>query len=458
MAKSLKRKRYQTSSKRKLHSSSKKTLLAKRRKRKAIKPRSNRRAERRRKSNGSLRKTKKRASSNLSKYANEAGQAEAHPAAKEIHDPQPWTAQGINLIGFIHAEMGIGESARLAARAIERADIPFGILNFPLQVATRMSDMSWAHKKTEERPFNINLLHMNADYMIPAMDHFGRSLFHNRYNIGYWHWELPDFPEEFVPAFKLVQEVWVASRFVLDSVVQKSPVPVVVIPHGVEVEVSPEVTRESLGLPTDRFLFTMMYDVQSYTHRKNPQAVVEAFRLAFPKNDPSVGLVLKVNNMNFRPEDMESLLQLAAEYNNIYIIDRIFSRLEVNTLLNVTDCFVSLHRAEGFGLGLAEAMYLGKPVIGTNWSGNTDFMNETNSCPVNYELVQVGTDWGPYQGYQTWAEPNVHHAALYMQKLLKEPEWREAIAAQGQHTIHTSFSPQVVGSMIRSRLTELSLL
>ncbi|WP_341282425.1 glycosyltransferase family 4 protein [Paenibacillus sp. FSL H8-0537] len=458
MAKSLKRKRHQTSAKRKKHSSSNKTLLAKRRKRKAVKPRAKRRADRRRKSNGSLRKTKNRSSSNLSQHAKQSRQAEEHPAAEEVHDPQPWTAQGINLVGFIHAEMGIGESARLAARAIERAEIPFGILNFPLQVATRMSDMSWEHKKTEERSYNTNLFHMNADYMAPAKDHFGHSLFHNRYNIGYWHWELPDFPEEFVPAFKLVQEVWVSSRFVLDSVVQKSPIPVVIIPHGVEVETSPKVTRESLGLPEGRFLFTMMYDVQSYTNRKNPQAAVEAFRLAFPKNDPTVGLVLKVNNTNFRPEDMEALRQLAAEHNNIYIIDRIFSRVEVNSLLGVTDCFVSLHRAEGFGLGLAEAMYLGKPVIGTNWSGNTDFMNETNSCPVNYELVQVGTDWGPYQGYQIWAEPDVHHAALYMQRLLQEPEWRAAIAAKGQHTIHTSYSPQAVGSMIRARLTELALL
>ncbi|MFX3635419.1 MAG: glycosyltransferase family 4 protein [Candidatus Pristimantibacillus sp.] len=365
--------------------------------------------------------------------------------------------QGINIIGFINAEMGIGESSRLAARAIETTDIPFGLINYPLKIATSMNDMSWAHKTIEAPLYNTNVYHLNADFMTPALEHFGHSLFSNRYNIGYWHWELPDFPDEYVPAFKLVQEVWVCSNFVSESVARKSTVPVVTIPHGIQVQFDPEMNRSSFALPENQFLFLMMYDLQSSTMRKNPEAVIQAFKLAFDSNDTRVGLVLKVNNLNSRPDDLLAIRQLISQQSNIHLIDKGLSRIEVNSLLNCTDCFVSLHRAEGFGLGLAEAMYLGKPVIGTNWSGNTDFMNDANSCPVSYKLVQVGQDWGPYKGYQTWADPSVSHAADYMRRVVNDPEWRNEIAANGKTTIHNDYSPEAVGQKIKARLTELSL-
>jgi glycosyltransferase involved in cell wall biosynthesis len=387
----------------------------------------------------------------------QAAVVEAVPPPAAPPSVGPGNAPGINLIGFIRAEIGLGESARLAARAIQTTDVPFGILDFPLNVASRMDDMTWAHKETQHPAYNTNILHMNGDSLLHAQMHFGQELFQGRYNIGFWHWELPDFPDENLPGFDLVNEVWVPTSFVHETVSKKSPVPVVRIPHGIEVEVSPDINRDTFGLPSNQFLFYMMYDVQSHTARKNPQAVIEAFKLAFEMNNPNVGLVLKINNMSFQPSDLEGLRELVSGHSNIYIIDRILSRVEVNSLLQCTDCFVSLHRSEGFGLGLAEAMYLGKPVVATNWSGNTDFMNPTNSCPVNYQLVQVGQDWGPYKAYQTWAEPDVHHAAQLMHNLVNNPEWRHSIAANGQQTIRNEYSPQVVGQMVKERLRSLGL-
>lgn len=365
---------------------------------------------------------------------------------------------GVNIIGFVHAEMGIGESSRLAAKAIDTAAVPFGLINFPLAVASRMSDYSWSHKVLEKARYNTNIFHMNADFMRPAREHFGNELFNSRYNIGYWHWELPEFPEEHVEGFNHVNEVWVCSKFVAESVSKRATVPVMTIPHCIQVPVAPNINRSSFGLPENRFLFLMMYDVQSSTLRKNPKAVIEAFKLAFDKNDPRVGLVLKVNNADFRPNELAELRKMIAERGNLHLIDKVLSRQEVNALLQCTDSYVSLHRAEGFGLGLAEAMYLGKPVIATNWSGNTEFMNGANSCPVSYQLVNIGQDWGPYKSHQIWAEPNVRHAADYMQRLVSDVRWRESIAASGMHTIHNDFSPAVIGQKIKSRLTELRLI
>ncbi|WP_284242012.1 glycosyltransferase family 4 protein [Paenibacillus glycanilyticus] len=365
---------------------------------------------------------------------------------------------GVNIIGFVHAEMGIGESSRLAAKAMESANLPFGLINFPLPVASRMSDYSWSHKMLDKARFNTNIFHMNADFMRPAREHFGDDLYNSRYNIGYWHWELPEFPDEYVEGFNHVNEVWVCSKFVASSVSKRSNVPVTTIPHCIQVQVAPNINRSSFGLPENRFLFLMMYDVQSSTLRKNPGAVIEAFKLAFDKTDSRVGLVLKVNNAEYRPHDLIELKKMIAERSNMYLIDKVLSRHEVNSLLQCTDSYVSLHRAEGFGLGLAEAMYLGKPVIATNWSGNTEFMNASNSCPVSYQLVNIGQDWGPYKSHQIWAEPNVRNAADYMQRLVTDERWRESIASSGMRTIHTEFSPAVIGQKIKNRLKELALI
>ncbi|MDF2667935.1 MAG: glycosyl transferase group 1, partial [Paenibacillus sp.] len=322
---------------------------------------------------------------------------EAEAAAPE---EEPGYRKGINIVGFIRAEMGIGESSRLAAKSLTASDIPFDILNFPV-TNIRMEDLTWAEKEVEHPDFRVNIFHMNADTMRSVHHHFGQGLFERRYNIGYWHWELPDFPDEFCDGFEFVQEVWAPSSFVVDSIAKKSPVPVIRIPHGIEVSYPAEMNRDSFGLPSDRFLFFSMYDTHSYQRRKNPQGAIEAFKLAFDVNDPSVGLVVKLNHSNANPGDLERLHELIRGHDNIYILDRTMSRDEVNALLNCTDSFVSLHRSEGFGLGLAEAMYLGKPVIGTFWSGNTDFMNASNSCPVGHGIVQVGGDWGPYKAYQS---------------------------------------------------------
>ena len=131
------------------------------------------------------------------------------------------------------------------------------------------------------------------------------------------------------------------------------------------------------------------------------------------------------------------------------------SRQEIYDLESVCDSYISLHRSEGFGLGLAESMYLGKPVIGTNWSGNVDFMDATNSCPVDYQLVRVAQDHGPYKRGQIWAEPDVDHAAWYMQKLVEDPTFRKRIALAGQATILRDFSPVAVGRQYAERLESI---
>ncbi len=369
----------------------------------------------------------------------------------------PDLEKGVNLLGYARAEMGIGESCRIAARNLEAVGIPFGILNFTGTNSARMDDTSWMYKEINKPKYNVNIFHINAEQMMEIYASYGNELFQNKYNIGYWHWELPDFPEEWIENFSLVDEIWAPSTFVVDSIALKSPVPVVKIPHSIEVNIEVARSREFFQLPQDTFLFLAMYDVKSYQERKNPGAAIASFKAAFRPDDLSVGLVLKVNCYKSNQHELNYLDSLIADYRNIYLIKETISRNDVNALIEVTDCFVSLHRSEGFGLGLAEAMYLGKPVIGTNWSSNTDFMNNSNSCLVDYKLVPVGQDYGPYKSYQYWADPDVGHAAQYMARLASDQEYYNKIARTGESHIKKYYSPQVIGELIQRRLDYIHL-
>lgn len=364
---------------------------------------------------------------------------------------------GVNLIGYARAEMGIGESCRIAANSLNASNISFGILNYTGTNHSRMTDLSWINQEMEHPIYGFNIFHLNAEQMMEAYASYGDRIFNNRYNIGFWHWELPEFPDEWIENFELVDEVWAPSTFVVDSISAKSSVPVVKIPHSIQVKIDKERPRTYFELPQEPFLFLCMYDLKSYQERKNPMGAIQSFQRAFDKEDTTVGLVVKVNGLHDGDADTAILDKLAAGYKNIYFIKQTLSRSDTNALIQIIDCFISLHRSEGFGLGLAEAMYLGKPVIGTGWSSNLDFMNAKNSCLVDFQLIPLIYDHGPYKKGQLWADPDIGDAARFMEKVRYDATFRQTIASNGQKTIREEFSPEAVGNKINQRLSYIQL-
>lgn len=365
---------------------------------------------------------------------------------------------GVNLIGYARAESGLGEACRSAAKSLQSVGVPFCIINFP-RCPSRQTDLSWKHKEVKKPFYKTNIFFINADqlYHHYTLNNLKKEWFINRYNIGYWHWELPEFPDAWVKSFELINEIWVPSLFTLNSISSKTSKPVHFIPHAISVEV-PEINRTHFSLPANRFLFLTMFDLHSTSARKNPFAVIEAFNKAFPQNDYTVGLVLKINNASHFPNEVNLLRQNIRGVNNIFLIDKVLSRKEVNGLMNVTDSLVSLHRSEGFGLPLAEAMYLGKPVIATNWSGNIDFMNKNNSCLVDYKLINIEGSYGPYTSGQQWAEPQIDQAAQFMKKIFNDKEFAMQIGNFGKKFIVNNNSPITIGRKYKNRLSSLSLL
>jgi glycosyltransferase involved in cell wall biosynthesis len=363
--------------------------------------------------------------------------------------------EGVNLVAYIRADMGLGVAARGMAAAFEAAGVPFNVVNMEHGNYSAQTDHSWSHKEVAYSRYDMTVVCVNPDNGFYLRTQFEPELLGERYVIAHWYWELPEMPDEWMAEFEYTDEVWAASNFIKDAIESKAPVPVVRVPTVVNLKLGKKLSRVDLELPERKFLFLAMFDTKSVLERKNPLGVLQAFKSAFGTDDERVGLVLKFNNPDYEQPVMQQVKRELGGCQNVVVIDRLLTRDELTSLIDACDCFVSLHRSEGFGLGPAEAMSLGKPAIITNWSGNTDYMTTDNCVAIDYELVQLGRDYGPYKAHQHWAEPDLDQAAYWMKKLVAEPDLAKTIGLRGRETINTHFSPEAVGKIIQARLQEI---
>ena len=207
------------------------------------------------------------------------------------------------------------------------------------------------------------------------------------------------------------------------------PLPVHHVLPGVQVTVNPHLTRKSFGLPDDRHLFLFAFDMCSVMERKNPLGLIRAYRQAF-RADDRAQLVIKVSRGNYQPDDLQRL-RTAADEAGALVIDRDMTREESFGLINCCDTYVSLHRSEGFGLTMAEAMLMGKPVIATKYSGNLDFMTPENSRLVDFTKTPITQDLPIYSKGCLWAEPSVEHAAHWLRWAYDQPGGGACVGGQG---------------------------
>jgi glycosyltransferase involved in cell wall biosynthesis len=372
-------------------------------------------------------------------------------------------APGVLLVGHPYGVTGVAEYLRSSAVALAAAGVPFHIRNtfdWGEHLRDTHTEFGFWDRLTSGRPHPANVFHVNANEMAEARRHLGSRFFAGRYNIACWHWELSRFPDAWLPALQDVDEVWASSRFMRDGFAEKARVPVVWMPHPVDVRGGTGLRRADLALPEDAYLFVSTFDYTSYIARKNPMGAIRAFQSAFPAGSTNrVGLVIKSNGSAERPEEARAFLG-SPELRDprIVVIDRLMERREVIGLFEACDALVSLHRAEGFGRGLAEAMLLGKPVIATAYSGNMDFTREDNACLVDFRLIAVGRDDYPHAEGQVWADPDLAQAAAYMRRLVADPAWSAALAEKGRDFVAAQHGPAAVGERYRARLAELGVL
>lgn len=365
--------------------------------------------------------------------------------------------EGVNLAGYFRDESGWGSAGRRYLQAVRHTRAPIALCDLSSITSNRSSDSDVVAFDLDH-PFRINLVCVDARHHYGMMAEVGSEFFDNRYNVGIWAWELPRFPDELYDRFAYYQEIWVATSFIADVLGPVAPTPVVCMPPVLTstAPASRERGRSLIDAAANETVFLFIFDFHSHLARKNPCAVIEAFGSAFRRND-NARLVLKCVNEQADPEGY-ALLKSKSESARIDVLTGYWSSEDVRDLTAGCDAYVSLHRSEGTGLTITDAMALGRPVIATDWSGNTDFMDVTNSFPVKYRLTQVDETVGPYRKGETWADPSVEHAAHCMRFVYEYPEEARDIGKAAATRIARDYSCEAIAERVRSRLLTISAL
>jgi glycosyltransferase involved in cell wall biosynthesis len=364
--------------------------------------------------------------------------------------------KGVLLVGYPRGEFGIGSLLRLPALAFKEAEIPFGVFDFNPSSQASQNDNRLDEWLTHLPEYSVNIFCIGADQLPLLKKILGKQFFQGHYNILYGAWELSRLPEQLTGCLQGINEIWAMSSFMGQMFRRSTSLPVHDLQLPIVTYQSESICPSQLQIPKNNFVFLFMFDFDSHVARKNPEAVIEAFKLAFPGlSSIPVTLVIKSINGERHEKERNRLKNKIGCDSRILQIHEVLPHSINTALMKCCDCYVSLHRSEGFGLTMAEAMLLGKPVITTGYSGNMDFTTTATALLVDYELVPVQPGDYPFSHGEMWAEPNVQQACDYMLDLVKDSTFAKSLAEKGQELIRTSFSTTTMGDRYKKRLSSL---
>jgi glycosyltransferase involved in cell wall biosynthesis len=360
--------------------------------------------------------------------------------------------KGVNLAGYFTSGIGVGESVRQIAEALETADVP----TTPVQglfVPSTRQQAELSPVCPQDAHHDVNIVAVNGFQMPAFVRDVGEGFFAERPTIGVWWWEVDPFPAaEWAPALQWLDELWVGTDFIRDLIEPHVDVPVWVFPVPVSVQrLKWPLDRAHFGWKDDETVFLYIWDYHSTEARKNPSGLAEAYRRAFPEGSKT-RLVLKCINHESVPEADEKVRQAAAGRDDIEFIDSFLSEREKNALLELCDCYVSPHRSEGFGYAPAEAMLLGKPVVVTGYGGTTQYADDTVARIVKWTPSQVGPGAWPYPPDGRWVDPDLDDLAAALRWIVDEPEAATAMAERGRRRVAEQHNMVVSGTAMRERL------
>ncbi len=358
----------------------------------------------------------------------------------------------VTILGFHGAVHGLGEGARMLARGFADAGLPTRAMDisadvgFPITLAPVFPPPAPGEK-------GVVISHINPPELLRWTRATEGRLLQGRRHIGYWAWELEDAPADWIPAFDLVDEVWTPSAFAADAIRKIAPprVKVSPAPYPLYLNPRPAPDRARFDLPADRVVVLMAFDLRSTDQRKNPYAALRAFRQAQTASGAPALLVCKVVGAELYPQTLAALEALVAGDPTIRLMTDSLSAEDMARLTASADIVLSLHRSEGYGLLLAEAIWLGKPTLATGWSSNVEFMDPASSQLVDYTLIPVEGDGQIYRAGR-WADADVSDAAEKLARMLSDDAWRAELAVATARNGHVSFDREAWLSMSRALL------
>jgi glycosyltransferase involved in cell wall biosynthesis len=366
---------------------------------------------------------------------------------------RPATGVGVNLVGYFNHVIGLGESARKLARALASAGVPHATAALALPPNVPLlpeANTEWL--EDARLPFDVTVLWCNPDRYGIDID---LAALPGRKLVGRWAWELPELPKSWRDGTSRLCEIWTPSQFVADAVRASVDVPVTVIPMAID-PAPPDVVldRERWSAPRDRPLFTFIFDHASSDARKNPTGAINAFSRAF--KDGEATLVIKTINAAAHPDDHRQLETAASAHASIHVFDAALPGAERSALLAGCDCYVSLHRSEGFGMTIAEAMAWARPVIATDFGGSAGFLSRRTGYPVRWTPARVGPGVPIYPEDGYWAEPDLDRAAALMRKVVASPDAAARRGRRAAKWIARKHAPATVGHAVAHELSRLS--
>ncbi len=366
---------------------------------------------------------------------------------------------GVVVVGHPFSPNGRGENIRSTHKAVCAAGLQSGI--YDIYGCEQKSDTAMVRAVepycVTSLSAGINVFNINGDEVEQALNHLAPGPPKGSYNIIFPAWELSHYPSAWIDHLEKFDEVWAQSSFTYDALVSAVSKPVIHMAEASEVRLSSPLGRRQFGIPESAYAFLFFFDFTSYVDRKNPFATINAFaRLCSERPFSDACMILKTNTARAKSTDRRRFQEAVGSLSDrLHVIDDTLTDNEIKNLVHCCDCFISLHRAEGFGHGLSEAMYLGKPVIATRYSGNLDFMNDENSFLVDFDLVPVGKQQYVFAEGQVWADPHVDQAVGFMSRLVDRPdEGRERGLVASRH-IRQFFSYRAIGLRYRARLEHL---
>lgn len=370
-------------------------------------------------------------------------------AAPRPDQPPPQAREGIVVGGEIGRASGLGEGARLMVAALGQLGVP--AWSIACGVAIPGEEVG-PRPKVLPPPGAPLVLHVNSPSLPASLLRLPRGFLRTRRVIGYWAWELPVVPDSWQEGVPFVHEIWTPSRFSAAALERLAPGRVRVVPHPVaSAPPAPSaLCRADFGLPDAAVIVLVSFSLASSFARKNPLAAITAFRTAFGDRQDRL-LVLKILHAGHAPNDLKLLHHAAAGAPNIRFETRLLPAADSHALTRCADIVLSLHRSEGFGLVPAEAMLLGRPVIATDFSGTTDFLDSTNGVPIPYRLIAACDPRGVFEAPGAeWAEADTGEAAKALQRLADNAGLRSGLGHAAQAAAQLRLGPAALAEAIRA--------